>query len=838
MKVMSPYLRAATALVFLFLSTLSSHTLAEQGTPTTAVRAAAEQAWRGGRFDEVEKTAQAYPNDESMVVLRALVARARGDYARADQLLQAVASQNPTSDAALERGLLQLYVGQRTEGRRSLQLILLSDTPNARARDYLRAARAARALGRYEDANDLFREADRSAPNDALVNAEWGNLFLEKYDRQNAAKSYQIALKTNSTFVPALLGMARALADENPPQAARLADQILKLNSREAGAHLLLAEIAADQDKKADARKATQEVLALNPKSLEALSMQAALAYVEGKNQEYQETVATALKINPVYGEIYRVIGSVTARAYRFEDAAEMVRKGIALDRDNFRAYADLGAHLMRTGDEQNARRMLETAFKNDPYDAVTKNLLDLLDRLEPFATVREGDMVLRLDQQEAPVMREYAPPLAREALAALVKTWEFTPRGPILIEMFPRHDDFAVRTLGLPGMLGALGACFGRVVTLDSPKARDPGTFNWGVTLWHELAHVITLQLSNQRLPRWLSEGISTFEEKRARPEWGREMDIPFARAIDHGKVLKLRDLNSGFMNPETISLAYYQASLVVEHIVEVYGQRKLRVFVQSYADGIDTEAAIKAAFGVDIDTLQKSFDGFVEQRFGTLRKVLAVPEGLRPDMTADQLKAIVAAHPNSFDAQMALGDSLKESSPDAAIAAFEKAAALVPNAIGKDSPQALIAEVALAKGDKARAAKALETLTGFDSSDVQSARRLATLIDGTKEPARLQTALKRAVAVDPFDAASHASLGRLALAAGQTADAIKMFRVALAAGPLDRAGAHADLGEALAQAGQKADAKKHALEALEIAPTYTRAQDLLLKLVQGREN
>jgi tetratricopeptide (TPR) repeat protein len=835
---MSPQFRAVSALVLLLVTSLSGSSLSEQGAPTSSIRTAAEQAWRGGRFDEVEKTAQAYPNDEAMVVLRALVAEARGDYARADQLLQPIASQNPTSDASLERGLLQLYIGQRTEARRTLQLILLSDSPNARARDYLRAARAARALGRYQDANDLFRDADRVAANDPVINTAWGDLFLEKYDRQNAAKSYQIALKTDPTFGPALLGMARALADENPPQAARLAEQVLKINAREIGVHLLMAQMAADQDKKQDARDATQKALAINPKSLEALAMQAGLDYVEGRTAEYQEGVAAALKINPTYGEIYRVIGSVTARAYRFDEAAEMVRKGIALDRDNVRAYADLGAHLMRTGDEANARRMLETAFKNDSFDVVTKNLLDLLDTLEPFATIREGDMVLRIHPDEAGVMREYAPALAKEALAALVKTWEFTPRGPILIEMFPRHDDFAVRTLGLPGMLGALGACFGRVVTLDSPKARDPGTFNWGVTLWHEMAHVITLQLSNQRLPRWLSEGISTFEEKRARPEWGREMDIPFARAIDRGKVLKLRDLNSGFMNAETISLAYYQASLVVEHIVDVYGQRKLRAFVQSYADGIDTEAAIKKALGVDIDTLQKGFDGFVEQRFGTLRKSLVVPSELKPDLSPDQLKAIASANPNSFDAQMALGDSLSESSPDAAIAAFEKAAALVPNAIGKDSPQALIAEIALKKGDKARAARALETLTGSDSSDVQSARRLATLIDGTKESARLQVALKRAVAIDPFDASSHATLGRMALASGQTNEAVRMFRVALAAGPLDRAGAHADLGEALAQAGQKADAKKHALEALEIAPTYTRAQDLLLKLTQGGGN
>ena len=249
----------------------------------------------------------------------------------------------------------------------------------------------------------------------------------------------------------------------------------------------------------------------------------------------------------------------------------------------------------MRTGDERGARRALETAFRADPYDVITFNLLALLDTLEPFDTIRDGILEIRLHPDEAAVMRHYAPALAREALDALSTRWAFTPTGPLLVQLFPRHDDFAVRTLGLPGMLGALGACFGKVVTLDSPRARPPGSFNWGVTLWHEMAHVITLQLSNQRVPRWLTEGISIFEEKRARDEWGREMDIPFAQAIERGQVLKLRDLNAGFTNPETISLAYFQSSLVVEHIVELYGQPKLRALVQSYATGIDTEQAIR---------------------------------------------------------------------------------------------------------------------------------------------------------------------------------------------------------------------------------------------------
>src|SRR5207249_3823097 len=195
---------------------------------------------------------------------------------------------------------------------------------------------------------------------------------------------------------------------------------------------------------------------------------------------------------------------------------------------------------LLRTGDEPGARTVLEQSFKIDPFDVVTFNLLQMMDTLEKFVTVRDGDLILRMQKDEAPVLQDYAVALAHQALDTLAKRYEFTPRGPILVEIFPKHDDFAVRNLGLPGMIGALGACFGRVVTMDSPKARPPGEFQWEATLWHELAHVVTLQMSNQRLPRWLSEGTSVYEEKRARPEWGREMDVTFAAMLERGETLK----------------------------------------------------------------------------------------------------------------------------------------------------------------------------------------------------------------------------------------------------------------------------------------------------------
>ena len=760
---------------------------------------------------------------------------AAGEYAKAEALLEPFAAERPKGESALHLGLLQLSLGRRSEGRRTLELLLMGGEQRATARDYLRAGRAARALGRFEDAKQLYRNATSMAPNDVAIETAWGDLLLEKFNRAEAAGSYQNALKIDADYQPAILGMAKAVSDENPPAAMKYVRRALALNPNDVASHLFLADLAIDNDKREEARQAIAKAQALNPNSLEAHALRAAIAFVEGKDEEYKTSIAAALKINPTYGEAYRVVGEVTAHQYRFEEAAEQVRRGIAIDRESAQAQADLGSHLLRTGDERNARRALEASFRADPYNVLTYNSLGLLDKLDAFQTIKDGDLIIKLHADEVAVMREYVPALAQEALAALSKRWEFVPQGPILIEMFPEHDDFAVRTVSLPGMIGALGACFGKVVTLDSPKAREPGDFNWGATLWHEMAHVITLQLSNQRIPRWLTEGISVFEEKRARPEWGREMEVTFARALDEGQVLKLRDLNSGFQNPQTISLAYYEASLLVEHIVQKHGEPALRALVKSFADGIDTEAAITKVLSSDIDVLQGTFDAFLNERFGTLRRALSVPEGFNPELPLDKLRPLAAQHPDSYILQMALGRALRSSDQKAAIEAFERATKLVPMMTGPESPYMQIVEVAMAAGDKARAAAALDAMTAQDHTAVEAARQLVGLLDPQKDQERLRVALQRVVAVDPFDSGAHTALGRMALAGGRGPEAVRAFRVALAAGPLDRASAHADLAEGLLQTGNKAEARREALAALEIAPTYERAQDLLLKVTDG---
>jgi len=807
--------------------------------PDTPLRAAM-RAFNEGRYDEVDAAVDKMDQrDPSAVALKARAAIARGRYAAAEALLRPVVSRAPQSDAALELGLLQHLLG-RADATAILEKVAAlydtSDNPTEAAR----AARALRALGRAQEANAAFREAAAGLPSDPSVQTGWGELFLEKFDRAEALKSFQLALQFDPRWTPALVGSAEALEDDNPPQAVSLAKRALEVNPSSVEAQLFLAGQAADAGHPDEAKQAIEKALAVNPSSLDAFALRGALAFVADKPQDFEADAAKALAIAPTHAEFFLAAGELAAHNYRFDEAVELTRRALALDGKNYRGLADLGVQLLRTGDEPGARNALEASFKADGYNKLVLNLLTMMDALDKFVTVRDGDLVVRMHKDEAPVLQEYAVSLAHQALNTMAAKYEFTPRGPILVEIFPKHDDFAVRTVGLPGMIGALGVCFGRVVAMDSPKARPPGEFQWEATLWHELGHVVTLQMSNQRVPRWLTEGISEYEEKKARPEWGREMDLMFAGLLNRGETLKLKDLNAAFQNPKTISLAYYQASLLVDHLVTTYGQGGLNKLIRAYALGTDTDTALKTVLNTDFDQLQAGFDQTIEKMFGTMRRALAMPDGVQDlmRMSTAAVKTIAEANPRSYPVQMALGRALrKDAQLDEAMQAFERAAALVPVAGGADSPHEQMAAIAIQKKDNARAIKELTDLVAVDFNNVEAARQLATMLrqGGVEDAVKLGPIYQRIVAIDPFDGDAHAMLGRFALQRNEADSAAREFRSVIALGPVDRAAAYTDLAESYFKGGKRNDAKKHILAALEIAPNYERAQDLLLKIVGG---
>jgi predicted Zn-dependent protease len=760
-------------------------------------------------------------------VALAMVDIFEGKNAEARERLLPLAAAAPLGDAALELGLLEIRTGRRAEGRRRLEPLLNVRTFGG-PDDYFRLARAARASREFLLANDAYVRV-KDEPR-ADIQTEWGDLFLERHQPGDAVTNYQRALEIDANWVPALVGMARAFADQNPGQSRKALAAAATAAADHPDVWLATAEQRLESEDAPAAREALDRLAAVRPGTIEEAALRTAIAYKESGMAGVEAAIAAVRAIDPTSALGYRAASEQAARDYRFDDSAALAKQATLLDAEDAASFFALGLALMRTGDEPAARTALEQSWDLDKSSPVTKNLLDVLDRIDTFEIVSDGEFIFKFEKEEAAVLRTYALPLANEAYDTFVTRYGFRPQGPILIEIFSRHDDFAVRTLGLPGLVGALGACFGRVVSMDSPRARPPGDFSWQATLWHELAHVFSLQLSEYRVPRWLTEGISVYEEHRKQPAWGRELTLEFAHLLSKGQTFGVKKLPEAFKRPETLSLAYFEASLVVEHLVSLNGEGALRTLLLAYAEGAEDAEAFAKAFGRSVDEVDASFAAFIDERYGALKKAMADPPKPVPADDVNGLRARAAEAPDNFISQLALGRALVAAGDLAgAREPLQRAAALAPMASGEDSPRALLAGIA-EKADPAEARKWLRELLTHDYSNLPAARRFVSLARAAQSVEDEDFGLELIAALDPFDEETHAQLGARLMAKNQPAQALIEFQAALALGPVNPAEAHTNVAAALLRLGRRAEARQQALEALRIAPTFSRAQDILL--------
>src|SRR5439155_20580587 len=105
-------------------------------------------------------------------------------------------------------------------------------------------------------------DAAGSLSADPAVQTAWGELFWDGHAAREALRSFQMAMQVDAKWTPALMGAARVLADENPPQAVALAKRALEVNPSSVDAQVFLAEPALDAEHKDEARQALATSLA------------------------------------------------------------------------------------------------------------------------------------------------------------------------------------------------------------------------------------------------------------------------------------------------------------------------------------------------------------------------------------------------------------------------------------------------------------------------------------------------------------------------------------------------------------------------------------------------
>jgi len=256
-----------------------------------------------------------------------------------------------------------LWAGEYKGGLRNVLYVQDSVAHSiANALSVLLGADAGRALARP-------RSADPRAYDDYVR----GRVFLGERSpvaMASAIRSFQSAIRADSSFAPAYAGLADAYSLVAPfgarppnevfPLARAAAERALALDSTLAEAHTSLGIVAMfyDWDWTA-ARTHLERGIALNPSSAEGHLFYAWYHVFRGHLNEAVAEVTKAQELDQLSAIITMRHGNILEFLGRYADAIPLYTRALVLDSTFFNTRAELAYALLKTGKREEARRML-----------------------------------------------------------------------------------------------------------------------------------------------------------------------------------------------------------------------------------------------------------------------------------------------------------------------------------------------------------------------------------------------------------------------------------------------------------------------------------------------
>jgi len=738
----------------------------------------------------------------------------------------------------------------------------------------------------------LFDPAIKADPDFREAYLASGELALAKHDYALAAKRFSAALEKFPKDADVLHGLARAYEPNARGKMLELVSAALKENENHVPSMLLLADHSIDAEDYANADELLTRALRVNPHHPQAWAYRAVLAHLRNDPAGEARARGEALKFWQTNPEVDQVIGLKLSQNYRFTEGAAYQQRALALDEDFLPAQIQLAQDLLRLGDSQ-GWQLAEAVHKEDGYDVTAYNLSTLHTTMQKFQTLTNADFVLRMSSPEAALYGDRALALLDRARSNLVTKYGINLETPTIVEIFPEQKDFAVRTFGMPHNPGFLGVCFGRVVTANSPASQGGNPSNWEAVLWHEFCHVVTLQMTKNKMPRWLSEGISVYEELQANPAWGQTMNPRYREMVLGDDLKPVSELSSAFLTPKSdlhVQFAYYQSALVVEYLVGKFGFEKLKAILRDLADGVNINDAIpkhtapmkqiekefatfakaKAeALGPGLDWSKPEAGSGLLDRMGLGRgpstrvaettgsatnnalefpghgtnTLTHVPLPVNPSHAAPTnqpplANPSVAATPSGKSNYWSLVETatrlIAVKNWQAAKAPLATLISNYPNQSGPNNAYAMLAAVHRGLNETPEERAALEKWAAAEADAPDAYQRLIEIAEAAKDWKTVAQNAERFLAVNPLLPQPYRSLARASEELGQASATIDAYRKLLLLDPADPAEIHFRLATLLRKT-HEADARRHVLQALEEAPRFRAAQQLLLELAQA---
>jgi tetratricopeptide (TPR) repeat protein len=668
-----------------------------------------------------------------------------------------------------------------------------------------------------------------------------GELALDKNDFALAAEAFQQAVKLDVGDSDAHYGLARAYAPSDSEKAEAATKAALKWNPNHVKSLLLIAEEHIDAERYDDAEQVLSQIAKVNPHQPRALALRAVIAHLKNQPDSERFHRVAALRHWPTNPEIDFLIGKKLAQKYRFAEGEKYQRQALAFDAKYVPAKIQLAQDLLRLGQEDEGWQLADEAFTADGYNVVAHNLVTLQESIAKFRTLEGDGFLVRMDAREADIYGSRVLDLLKRARRELCAKYDVELKQPVIVELFPRQADFAIRTFGLPGGAGFLGVCFGTVITANSPASQGANPTCWEATLYHEFCHVVTLTKTNNKMPRWLSEGISVYEERQADKTWGQTINPKYRAMLLGDGFVPISKLSGAFLSPPSslhLQFAYFESSLAVQYLVEKHGLNTLKRVLVDLGAGLPINESL-ARYAGSLEALDADFAKYARRQ---ARDFAPDADWSEPELprraTSSQITDWLKDHPKNYGGLSRLARQLmNEGKWEAAKAPLEEMRSLYPADESSSGPYVLLADVYHELKDVTAERLALERLADLSDDDVEMFSRLVELaIKDEDWPAAKKHAL-RWLAVNPLVPAPHRAAAAAAEALHDDRLVIDSYQALLLLEPFDPAEIHLKLAGALEKNGDLPAAKRHALLALEQTPRYRPAHQRLLAIVRKME-
>ncbi len=604
--------------------------------------------------------------------------------------------------------------------------------------------------------------------------------------------------------------------------AERFAEEALKINPNLPEALRLRADVYLAGGQFDKALKELDTARKVNPRDEQTLGRVAACLWLQKKNGDLDALLKEAGKFDPTPGQLHLVLAERLEDRRHYGEAEKHFKKARELRPVLHQATSSLGLLYMRLGREKEAGKLLDDAFKADPFNVRVSNMRKVLDHLEKYETLETDHFTLRYDPKHDKALARYMGDYLEKVYAELAEKFNHRPQGRILIEVFNNHQMFSGRTVALPD-LHTIGACTGRMVAMVSPKGTGLGKpFNWARVLRHELVHIFNLDQTNFLVPHWFTEGLAVGYEGFDRPQSWNQLLLSREPA---GKLMTLDNIDLGFIRPRDLldwSMAYCQSQLYVEYLPQTHGKAAVGAMLDAYRDGLSTTEAIKKVCKVDKAVFEKGYRDHLE---GVVKSLGGRP-GEKP-MSFRELQEAHKKDPNDLDVAARLAEAnLGRNRVTARKLAEEVLLAK------KNHPRAsyVMARLAILGGDADRARALLEAAVDPKNPDVKVVRALGKIYYDAGELKAAVEMFELGRKAEPYDSEWLTLLARVY---ARLEDREKQTGVlkALVKADADDLESRKRLARLLATAGKHAEAEQYARAALEIDITDKEARESLYK-------